>query len=122
MTNNSFKLNHLLIVEAFKTLSIASLASLDGSVSYSYDYKSELIQKLDKLFQEFKSRGIKRLDVKKVHCKFCYPGKSSYEFYNSKTNEMVCRYVIFQESEEFIRVEECSNKPTFNPFSKEIIP
>jgi hypothetical protein len=111
--------NSLLIIEAFKSLNCVNLSGLDNDSSYSYDYKFEFIEKLDALFKEYKNQGIERLDVKEVNCKVCYPNKPSYEFYNPKTNEMVCRYVIFQESKDFIRVEECTNKSTFNPFSKE---
>jgi len=112
----------IIITKSFEALDIYLLNKLDEQCSYSYDYKSELIEKLDKLFKEYKSQGIKSLVTKEIKCMFCYPNKPSYEFYNPETKEMVCRYVIFKESEDFIRIEECTNKKTFNPFSKENLP
>lgn len=111
-----------ILISAFKAINSSSLLTLSDSISFSYDYKSELIQKLDNLFKGFKSQGINSLEVKEISCKFCYPNKPAFEFYNPATNELVCRYVIFQESEDFIRVEECSNQETFDPFSKENMP
>ena len=61
------------IKEAFINLNPSILENLDEDAVYSYDYKHEFIDKLDKLFREIKSKGILSLKVTDSKCKFCYP-------------------------------------------------
>ena len=81
-------------------------------MSYSYYDKNELKTQFKTLFENLKSVGITSLRVKESICKYCYPNKEVFEFCNPFNNEIVVRYVIFKESKEFYRVEECKNKPT----------
>ena len=100
------------IVKSICGLDESYLNQLDDDIIYSYDYKDELIQKFRANFKELKSNGITSLKVVESKCEFCYPDKKTYAFYNPTTNELVLRYVIFQESQDFYRVEECKNQLT----------
>ena len=97
------------IKEAFINLNPSILENLDEDAVYSYDFKHEFIDKLDKLFREIKSKGISNLSVINSKCKFCYPSANTYSFHNPKTDEFIIRYVIHQESDNVYRVEQCKN-------------
>ena len=99
-----------ILVQSIGNLDIKCLNDIDEKISYSYNNKNELIESFKVLFEELKSKGITSLDVQSSKCNFCYPDKDAYAFYNPTTNDLVLRYVIFQESPDFYRVEECKNK------------
>jgi len=108
-----------LILKSFCELSVKPLFLLreDENVGYSFDLKVEFITKMDKLYKKLRSQGINKLKYIKVRCEYCYPDKPSYEFYSTNSKRFIMRYIIFKESRNLIRVEECLNRPSFNPFS-----
>lgn len=105
------KITDEVIVKSICELDESYLNQLDEDIIYSYDNKDELIQKFKSNFIELKSNGITTLKVVEAKCEFCYPDKQAYVFFHPVSNELILRYVIFQESEGFYRVEECKNKP-----------
>lgn len=106
--------------EAFISLNTSCLENLEEEADYSHDYKYELIEKLEKLFSEIKSKGTKSLIAKPSECKYCYPSAKAYEFHDAKTDEFVIRYIIQKESDTFYRIQECGNKKY--PFSEDGMP
>lgn len=98
------------IVNAFSLLDIKPLEMLDGGLIYSHNYKNEMIDELNLVFNKIKASGLKRLTVKPSKCNYCYPTANTYSFHNPINDEFIIRYVIHQESEKSFRVEECKNR------------
>ncbi|WP_242157344.1 hypothetical protein [Aestuariivivens sediminis] len=110
----TFDKNTANLISAFKKLSLEPLEELCDVSIYSYDYKQELIEKLQKKFDKISSEDISELVAKESKCKYCYHESKAYSFHHPKTDELIVRYVIFRESENFYRVEECKYKPILN--------
>ena len=103
-----------IIVQAFCHLSVLPLKELDENMSYSYSNKQELIDELNSVFKKIKGEAINKLIVKDSKCKYCYPKGRAYAFHHPNTNELVIKYVIFKENNNFFRIEECKNNPIKN--------
>lgn len=100
------------IIQAFINLDVSILSKINGRISYSFDSKNELISKFNKLFNELKSKGLNSLKVETSKCRYCYPSIKNYSFHHPITDEFIFRYVIFRESSDFYRIEECKNSPS----------
>jgi hypothetical protein len=127
MTYEMFK---RIIVKAFHELDSSILKELDGNASYSYDYKFELIEKLEHLFEKYKSMGLKKLMVQDSKCNFCYKDSKeskAYSFHHPDTGEFLIRYVLDYEGVaddggNIFKVNECTNIPLRLPESSDGLP
>ncbi|GAB4513509.1 MAG: hypothetical protein Tsb004_20700 [Allomuricauda sp.] len=102
--------NRQLIIRAIETLNHCYLDGLDDQVSYSYDHRYELQQKLKVRFEELRASGVTQLNSKPFSCK-CYPKGESFIFYDSQTQNEILRIFIWRKTENFLYVGECHNQP-----------
>lgn len=100
-----------IVVESFSNLNSSLLEGIEENAIYSYNYKNEMIDEIEKVFVKIKSAGVSSLTVKKSKCMFCYPQANAYAFHNPSTDEFIIRYVISQDKDGMYRIEECKNKP-----------
>ena len=103
-----------IVVKAFCELDSSILDQLEEWAFYSYDYKEELIEKLDKLFKKYQSAGLTNLEVRDSECKYCNPKANAYSFHNPETGEFLIRYVFTyegetDEGESIFGVDQCDN-------------
>lgn len=99
------------IIKAFKYLSTEHLEKVCDKTIYSYNYKHEMIDELESVFNKIRLKGISSLKVKNSKCKFCYPNANAYSFHHPITDEFIVRYVIHQKEKNVFHIGECKNKP-----------
>lgn len=111
----NYENNRQLIKKSIETLNHCYLDGLDVEVSYSYDYRHELQEKLRIRFKELKAIGVNQLHSKPFHCK-CYPKGEGFIFYDSHTREEILRIFIWRKTESFLHIGECYNRPLRDNF------
>ena len=99
-----------IVIEALCNLDIKPLYSLSENIMYSYLTKSELLEEFTFVFDNYKSRGIKKLTFISSKCNYCFPLANAFEFYNSENNEFIVRYIIHSD-EDGCKVRLCENSP-----------
>lgn len=108
--NQSDYFEKVLII-AFENLDISLLNIISHKFTYSYNDKIEFIEEMKIVFEKIRAEGINSLLAKPSKCKYCYPTGKAYSFHHPKTDNFIIRYVIFKESHDFYRVEQCKNNP-----------
>ncbi len=86
------------------------LKNIPNNKLISWEFKDELIHKLDILFIQLKDRNIKSLKYQVSKCKSCYPDAPVYTFFDSESDYVVGRYVITETQDQYI-FEQCKNTP-----------
>lgn len=102
-----------IMIKAICYLDINPLYALSENHMYSNLTKSELLEEFTFVFNDYKSKGIKKLTYISSKCNYCFPLANAFEFYNSENNEFIVRYIIHSD-EDGCKVRLCDNSPPTN--------
>lgn len=98
------------VVTAFEALHIKKLRKIDEDAFYSDLDKEQIIAEISKDIEKIKRLGISDLKVQPTTCQYCYPKANAFSFHHPETEELIIRYVIYQESKKCFIVKECKNQ------------